>query len=164
MAWRFKLRGVEELTGDGKAAVLVGIGHGLEKIVVRGEQLVKEEAPVGATGQLANSANHLVEGTRAEIFIGPPADVYGAAVEAGTRPHFPPPDALIPWVIKKFNPNSDAEAREIAWLIARAIAKRGTKGQLYFKRATDQLGKEARGILEFEIAEALDAAGFGEAA
>jgi hypothetical protein len=36
------------------------------------------------------------------VGVSPPADVYGAAVEYGTRPHFPPPSALVLWVKKKF--------------------------------------------------------------
>ncbi len=161
MGWSFKIRGVDEMDGNMKAAVLVGMHNGQEKIVLRGEQLVHEEAPVGASGQLANSANHIITGNVATLFIGPPADVYGAAVEAGTRPHFPPPSALVPWVMKKFNPNSEQEAMQIAWAIARGIAKRGTKAQLFFKRATDRLENEAQPIMEHEIAEELIAAGFG---
>lgn len=159
-----------------RLAVFNGIRHGLEKLMLRGEALVKEEAPVGATGQLANSpaydipatmsfsgAADSVAGMKAELFIGPPADVYGAPVELGTKPHFPPPHALLGWVKKRFNPNSEEEAMQIAWAVARKIAKRGTKAQHFFERATDKLAKEAQGIMEREICEQLVAEGYGAA-
>jgi hypothetical protein len=97
----------------------------------------------------------------ATIFAGPPADVYAAPVETGTRPHFPPPSALVPWVKQRFSPGDEKEALSIAFAIARAIAKRGTKGVFMFERTYKQLEQEIPGIAEAEIAKAITAAGFG---
>src|SRR3989304_4864625 len=40
------------------------------------------------------------------LFVNPPADTYALPMETGTRPHFPPTAALLPWVLKKF-PGAD---------------------------------------------------------
>lgn len=50
-------------------------------------------------------------------------------IEKGTRPHFPPPDALIPWC-RRHGMEPGAE-----WAVARAIAKRGTKPNPFLEPA-----------------------------
>jgi hypothetical protein len=159
--FRLKVNGYKEATGDVKLAMHEGVQNGLEKIGLRGEALAKSGAPVGATGQLANSQAMQLSENRVEIFVGPPADVYGAPVEFGSKPHFPPVDALMLWVKKKFNPANDQDAKSIAFAIARSIAKRGTKATHFFENAMDLLEKEAPGIMEHELAEALRAHGYG---
>jgi len=52
---------------------------------------------------------------------------YAPHVEFGTRPHFPPPRALQPWAKRHGFPAGNAGA----FLVARAIAWRGTKPQPY---------------------------------
>lgn len=91
------------------------------------------------------------------VGIAPPADVYGAAVETGTRPHFPPVDALIPWVKKKFDVKNESQARSIAYCIARKIAQRGTVGHFMFQRAFDTDEAKIGAIFEAETASALAA-------
>lgn len=59
---------------------------------------------------------------------------YWVYVEEDTRPHWPPPDAIRRWVeIKPVLPRPDGNGRiptpeQLAFLIGRGIAKRGTKG------------------------------------
>src|SRR3972149_1356673 len=59
-----------------------------------------------AFGTLARSVTSEVteEGARqvGTVFLAAPADRYGEFVEAGTRPHMPPVNALIPWVRLRF--------------------------------------------------------------
>lgn len=61
---------------------------------------------------------------------------YVAYVEYDTRPHFPPLDAITPWA-KRHN--------RIPFLVARAIAKHGTKGAHMFekgyKESTDDINR-----------------------
>lgn len=61
---------------------------------------------------------------------------YGRAVEEGTGPHFPNPDALRPWVERVLGVRGK-EADNTAWLIARAISRRGTRAQPYMRPAFD---------------------------
>ncbi|MCP5018913.1 MAG: HK97 gp10 family phage protein [Ketobacter sp.] len=67
-----------------------------------------------------------------------PGMPYGEAVEFGRKPGKPPPTAAIKmWVIRK-GIATGAEADSVAFLIARAIGKRGTKGAFMFKRGFAQ--------------------------
>jgi len=71
------------------------------------------------------------------VGVSPPADVYGAAVEYGTRPHFPPPSALVLWVKKRFGLDDPKAIESAAWAVARAMSKRGTPGAHMFERAIE---------------------------
>lgn len=162
----FRISGVAEATGELRQAIEIGEERGLEKIGLRGEQLVAMHTPIGATGNLASgifSALHKEGPVLHEVIaVGPPADVYAAAVEDGTRPHMPPPSALLLWVKQKLNVANEKQALSIAFAIARTIARRGTKGAHMFDKAFQQLATEAPGILEREIAVAVQAAGLGK--
>jgi hypothetical protein len=159
-----KITGLAGVIEGAQDAVLDGILIGMEAVGERGVGLVVEGTPVGATGQLAHTVfPHLEQnaGTITEIISnGPPADVYAAPVNDGSRPHFPPYEALIPWVIKKFGATDEKSARSIAFLIARKIARRGTPPVGQYDRAYEQLMQEAQGILERAIAESCKQAGF----
>jgi len=56
---------------------------------------------------------------------------YGVAVREGTRPHFPPYRALIPWVIRKLGISNEKEAARVAYLVARKISRVGTPANPY---------------------------------
>jgi hypothetical protein len=86
--------------------------------------------------------------------------VYSSPVNDGSRPHFPPYEALIPWVIKKFGATDEKTARSIAFLIARKIARVGTLPVGMYDKAYQQLMTEAQGILERAVAKSLEGAGF----
>lgn len=59
---------------------------------------------------------------------------YWKYVEYDTKPHFPPPHALLQWIqIKPVLPQPDAQGRiptpkQLAFLIGRKISQKGTKG------------------------------------
>jgi len=74
---------------------------------------------------LGNLANSIMvdpedEGMTAKIEVQAP---YGPYVEYGTRPHFPPPDALEGWARR--------HGFDSAWPICKAIADRGLKERPY---------------------------------
>lgn len=98
----------------------------------------KEESPVGVDGNLRASGFVKLPATvngkiRVEMGYGGPAARYAAAVHEGTRPHFPPVDALKPWA-KKFLGDEDA-----AFAVARKIARVGTKATKFLERPLRQL-------------------------
>ena len=99
---------------------------------------VRAHTPVG-TGLLADSVfgMPMESGVGGIVSVHPPADVYAAPVEYGTLAHFPPAEALRSWVEKKFGLTGEAEIRSAAFRVARAIAKRGTRGHFMFQRAVD---------------------------
>lgn len=59
---------------------------------------------------------------------------YAVPVELGTKPHFPPVQALADWARQKFGLPPE-EAEEVGYAVARKIAREGTKGHFMFQRA-----------------------------
>lgn len=53
-------------------------------------------------------------------------------VELGTKPHMPPVQALVPWVRAVLGVDAK-RAPSVAFLVARKIAKKGTKPQKHFE-------------------------------
>jgi hypothetical protein len=155
-----------------EAAIARGVALGVEKVAVVGVTKVQEKTPV-ASGILVAAEQSLTRdlgaalpgmggiGIQATIFAGPPADVYAAPVETGAVPHFPPPAALLLWVMKRFQPETDKEALSIAWAVAKNIAKRGTKGAHMFQQGYEELLALAPDIIEAEIARELEAVNHG---
>lgn len=70
-------------------------------------------------------------------------------VELGTKPHMPPVAALIPWVRAVLGV-SEKRAPSVAFLVARKIARKGTKAQKHFERAA--LATEGQVLRLFEDA------------
>ena len=161
MLLRIKINGLDNAGDELRKAVAIGERNGLEKLGLIGAALLSSLSPVGATGNLAAGMTHEVQPSAVEIFASPPADVYSAPVDLGTRPHFPPSEALLLWVQRKLHINDEKQARSVAFLIARKISRTGTKGAQMFERAFPQLEQKAPDILELEIAKSVQAAGFG---
>lgn len=82
---------------------------------------------------------------------------YAPHVELGTPPHFPNPLNLQPWVQRVLGVRG-AEAREKAFLIARAISRRGTRAQPYMRPAAERMESRV-----FELMRQGVAAGLREA-
>jgi hypothetical protein len=101
------------------------------------EQLVVKYTPVGATAALRGSISHVITGDPATVLEGRNVHgmLYGDVVEVGRKPgKMPPASALELWVTRKLGISGD-EATSVAWLIARKIGKRGTKGARMFEKA-----------------------------
>ena len=93
---------------------------------------------------------------------------YWKYVEEGTKPHWPPPSAILHWVeVKPVIPHPDEKGRipspkSLAFLISRKISKFGTRGTHDLKETTDvllaryqELIAEALGRDTFEYIEKL---------
>ena len=151
---------------DFPAALRRGTERGLRRATELLERAVmaKAQTPLGAKseaalGQLARSVTSELyeeEGrSLGQVFLAPPADRYGLFVEVGTRPHFPPPAALEGWVRKRLGVTNDRQARQIAFLIGRKIARQGTPGHFLFERALKENEARVLAVLEEEITNAL---------
>jgi len=162
---RILVSGAQQVAPAVLAAIHEGSEFALEKIGLRGVQILHQHTPVGATGNLSAgqfAQLHKEGGQLHEIIaVGPPADVYASPAEFGTKPHFPPPSALLLWVQKKLGITDEKKATSVAFAIAKTIARRGTKGSHMFDIAFKQLESEAAGIFQLEIAEALQRHGIG---
>jgi len=73
---------------------------------------------------------------------------YAAAVHEGTKPHWPPIAQLEGWSKRHGIP---------AFLVARAISRRGTKAQPFMKEAVDKNIGRISDIFHTEISSAMDA-------
>lgn len=160
-----QISGVDKVVPELLAAIEAGAISGLEKLGLRGQMLVQQREPVGATGFLKSGTHAEMHGDvslhQEVIGVSPPADVYSGPVEDGTRPHMPPSSALLLWVKKKLGVGDEKQAKSIAFAIAKAISRRGTKGVHMFALAFQQLEQEAPGVMEAEIGAALERAGYG---
>lgn len=97
--------------------------------------------PRNAGGDLITTATARVEtdGTAWEVIFN--LQDYWKYVEDGTRPHWPPPGALIPWIrVKPVIPRPDDRGRlpteaQLDFLIRRKISRDGTAGSHDLERA-----------------------------
>lgn len=60
---------------------------------------------------------------------------YWVYVEYGTGPHWPPLEPILDWVKVKGLASSEGSARQIAFLIARKISRKGTPARRMLSRA-----------------------------
>jgi hypothetical protein len=95
---------------------------------------VQDAMPV-AGGTLRQSVFHEeeIQDTAVMGLVATPLN-YGPAVELGTKPHFPPVEALIDWVRTKLHVTDERTAKGIAFAIARKISRVGTPEQRPFGR------------------------------
>lgn len=113
------------------------------------EAEIKRATPVGAGPvHLRDTIFQKVETTGQSVWgmIGTPAK-YGEALEFGSRPHFPPVAPIQHWVERVLG-ISDKEAKSVAFLIARAISKRGTKARGMFGKSMEKRKAAIIRILE----------------
>lgn len=100
---------------------------------------VQEFTPEGAYRNLKPSIAAQTPQVSADAIIGVvgTSAAYAVPVELGTKPHFPPITPLIDWVIAKLGV-PEKEAKGVAFLVARKIARRGTKGAAMFQKGFDR--------------------------
>jgi len=138
-----KIKGLDKLIKKFDSLSNITVKKQLERTMLRTTEMVKYRArelvPVD-TGALRRSIRNIVQASDKEIIgrIGP-TEPYGASVEFGTKPHFPPVRALERWAKKRgLNP----------YVVARSIAKKGTIAHPYLIPAFKELRR--RIIEEFK--------------
>jgi hypothetical protein len=132
--------------GQDMKALQKGVDGALRRSVERAAADVRERAPK-ASGFLRES----IHAVGLRVVCDAP---YAAAVEYGSRPHWPPIAPIIAWVeIKGFvGAGSGAQtAKSIAWAIAYKISVEGTKPTWFMKGSIPAtmryIGLEVRGAL-----------------
>lgn len=85
------------------------------------------------------------------VGVNPPADTYALPVETGSRAHFPPIDALILWVQKKFGISDPKAAKSAAFAVARKISQKGTEGHFMFQRAWESTQSDVEQAFDDEL-------------
>lgn len=87
-----------------------------------------------ATGDLLNSVEYIIEKDDRQIEVSLQLEEWWKYVEEDTKPHFPPPDAMLNYVkAKPVLPKQDRNGKlptpnQLAYLIGRKISEVGTTG------------------------------------
>jgi hypothetical protein len=130
----------------------IGIQQALKDASALIWRLTIEKAPT-STGTLKKSINRDLFPTYAKIY---PTVKYGIYVHEGTRPHWPPLIELKPggslyrWAQKKGIP---------VFLVARAIARKGTKAQPWMANIADNQKDAVEQIFLNELAKVVEKLG-----
>lgn len=104
------------------------------------EQTIAGNTPVN-NGLLRGSLTNRMQGHPATWLVGEVFSplIYAEPVEHGRKPgKMPPVDAIELWVIRKLGISDPNESRQVAFAIARKIAKYGTAGAGMFQKGFDQ--------------------------
>lgn len=139
MKFKVELRGAKEITDllkrvpkEKEAEIKAEVGDVALKMQARAKAYLRT-APAMDTGNLATSILAEFSPKKIEAEIGPTAK-YGPYVEFGTKPHFPPMEALEAW--------ARHHGFESAWPICKAIAERGLRARPYLTPAYDDFEGE----------------------
>jgi hypothetical protein len=131
--------------------------RGLRAAALRLETLVVEELetatphPAVATSALKRSVSvERVEDGAVVAVTAPHAPM----IENGTRPFFPPIGPLAEWALQKGLAKTPAEARGVAFVVARKIAERGIEPRHFFKKAWDRFPDALRAEIREALADA----------
>lgn len=122
---------------DAVGRIPAEVERAVEVHLARGAEEVARDAKRNAPKAFSNLVNSIrAERVGALHYQVVEGMNYGRAVEEGTGPHFPNPDNLRPWVERVLGVRGK-EARDKAFLIARAISRRGTRAQPYMQPAAE---------------------------
>lgn len=134
--WKLTLPAIPLLRPDEATAVLRReVGTAMIGIVEQIATEAKQRTPVGVSGLLrASIATRVTQGTdirhliHGSVFTGAQAP-YALYVEEGTRPHWPPRAPIELWAQRILGD------RRLWYVVARQIARRGTRGRHMFQLA-----------------------------
>ena len=128
--------------------------RGMQESTLLGERNVKAHTPVGASGaaglmgSITSSAPQTVAGNVVGL-VGTSLN-HAVPVELGTKPHFPPLLPIQEWVEAVLGITGE-RARTVAFLIARKISRKGTKGQFMFKKGLEDSQEQFQEIFNKTI-------------
>ncbi|MBO9493854.1 HK97 gp10 family phage protein [Thalassotalea sp. G20_0] len=138
--------------------------HRLKAAVSRGAAELSRDArgfaPKAFT-TLTNSIRSRVDGELSRI-VGPNVD-YGVYVENGAGPGGAPSlQSVLDWVrVKRITPNNPQhDEQDLAFMIRRSIARKGTEPQKYMEPAVDAKRDRITGLMHSAVSNALKESGF----
>ena len=110
-------------------------------LLERYKQSIKDSGH-SASGDLANTARYITkwDGKYFELYFN--LQGYWRYLENGTKPHFPPLEAIERWItVKHIIPTTNSgkipSTKQLAFLIARGISKNGTKPTKLLQQTID---------------------------
>lgn len=122
----------------------------LGRIVTLGRRRMRLRAPVGATARLSQGLSEGILPARLEGRIVGKAR-HTRPVLHGSRPHWPPRRPLQRWVRRKLGITNRRELRRVTFLVARKIARKGTRRQDFVSAPFRHMVKRAPVILQQEL-------------
>lgn len=111
-----------------------------------------------ATGNLYRSVTSEVTLNGQSFIVEFKMPEYGEYLEQGTKPHFPPINAILGWIkAKRIVPRQDSQGKlptekQLAYLIARKISEDGTKRTGIYEKANDLTYREWDKLIDEAIA------------
>lgn len=114
---------LQELAEKYPAVAESSVNSAINLALLRVLREEKQEAPFGVSGQLRDNWKIDMQRFEGRLYS---LMKYAMDVEKGTPPHVVPVAEIAPWAAKKGIP---------AWVVVRAIAKKGTKANPFFARA-----------------------------
>jgi hypothetical protein len=149
-----EVRGVERIIRKaGRMGVNIDrqLRAGMLRATIAVRSAVIPHVPVGVSGRLKGSIGSSIEGSGRSLVgrVGSSLkdEVYPAAVELGTKPHFPPPSALVRWVEVILRPEP-WKVYSVAFNIARKIARYGTRPRGYMRQGFLESKSKVRQIFK----------------
>lgn len=96
-----------------------------------------------ASGELANTAKYRIAWNGKWFELSFVLQDYWKWLENGTKPHFPPIDAIERWItVKRIIPSTNngkvPSTRQLAYMIARGISIHGTKATKLLQKSIDE--------------------------
>ncbi len=148
---RMTIRKKGKLFEDPETVIRRHLEEALTEVAAFGEREIRKRTPAGATGNLhSRILGEVRVSPQPAVLWGTPA-AYGPAVEEGRRPgRMPPPEALVSWVEEVLNVPRE-KSRGVAFVVARAIGRRGTKPRGMFGRSLEPIRRFALRTLERRI-------------
>jgi len=126
---KYDISDIERLTKMYPEASVAAREAAIKEALLLLESAVKKKTPEGAGPiHLRDTIHEKVKktGNKVSGILGTPVE-YAEPVEKGAKAHFPPIAPIQFWVQQKLRIEGEKESRSVAFLIARAISKRGTK-------------------------------------
>ena len=143
---------VKNVRAEDFAAVLKQDEEARKKAIIRGVHLaieasaevIRNAAPEDL-GNLKKSVRPVIQGDGGYVVVDAP---YAAAVELGSRPHWVPFAALLPWCIRHSSPE---EGPRFARALQLKIAREGTKPTYFVRKTEPQRRRLLKAAVEQEL-------------
>ena len=115
-----------------------------------------------ASGELINSCEYIIEKDNISISVSIQIADYYKYIESGTKPHWPPVDAMLNYVkVKPILPRPDSRGKlptpeQLAYFIGRKISQVGTEGTNNFHKTAEQVNEKYLPLIEEAITKDVD--------
>lgn len=120
------------------------VKRGIASAILLNAEIVARSAPKD-TGDLKKSVHGVIVSPGGYVVVDAP---HAAMVENGSRPHFVPVKALIPWCIRH---SSQVEGVRFAYALQRKIAREGTKPTWFVRKTLPMQRRILKAEVEHEL-------------